>query len=130
VVLVVTIIVLLLALAAPRFAALRDGAAVSAATAETTRAFATAREMAVLRRTAVAVRIDTASGVIELRSLGAVLLKRELRATYGVGLATNRDSMVYDPRGLGYGASNLSLVVRRNRVADTIVVSRLGRTRW
>jgi hypothetical protein len=33
-------------------------------------------------------------------------------------------------RGLGYGAANLTLVARRGRAAESLVVSRLGRLRW
>ena len=32
--------------------------------------------------------------------------------------------------GLGYGAANLTLIARRGRAADTLVVSRLGRVRY
>ena len=31
---------------------------------------------------------------------------------------------------LGYGAANLTVVARRGRTADSLVVSRLGRLRW
>jgi hypothetical protein len=37
--------------------------------------------------------------------------------------------MVYDPRGLGFGAANLSLVLSRGDAADTLTVSRLGRVK-
>jgi len=37
--------------------------------------------------------------------------------------------MAYAPNGLGYGASNLTLVLRRGERAETLVVSRLGRVR-
>src|ERR1051325_6211551 len=129
-VMVIALIGILTAFAAPRYAAMRDAAAVHAAAGEIGRVFSTAREMAVARRSPVAVEIDTAGGALELRNLGQALLRRELKRTYLVFLSTNRDSMVYDARGLGYGASNLSLVVRRGKVVDTFVVSRLGRTRW
>jgi prepilin-type N-terminal cleavage/methylation domain-containing protein len=127
---VITLIGLVALVAVPKFAAVRDGAAVESALAETIRTFATARELAVLRRSAVAVVIDPIRGSLEVRSRGQVVMRSGLGTTYGVALATNRDSLVYDPRGLGFGASNLSLILRRGRVADTVVVSRLGRARW
>ena len=61
---------------------------------------------------------------------GQTLLRRPLRSIYGVVLASNRDSAVYDPRGLGYGVTNLTVVVRRGRLVDTLTMSRLGRVRW
>jgi prepilin-type N-terminal cleavage/methylation domain-containing protein len=130
--LVVVLIVMgvMLLIAAPRLGALRDASSVEAAVAETARLFATARELAILRRAPVSVVIDDRGGAILLRSRGSTLLRRSLGSTYGVALATNRDSMVYDPRGLGFGLSNMSLIVRRGSVVDTVVVSRLGRTRW
>jgi Tfp pilus assembly protein FimT len=130
VVVVVTLIGLMVLLAVPRFVAMRDAAAVRAAAAETARTFASARELAVVRRSAVAVVIDAGRGTLELRSRGRVLARRDLGGAYRVVLATNRDSMVYDARGLGFGVSNLSLVLHRGQAADTFVVSRLGRTRW
>jgi prepilin-type N-terminal cleavage/methylation domain-containing protein len=127
---VITLIGLVAVVAVPRFAATRDRAAVESALAVTTRTFSTARELAVLRRSAVAVVIDPVQGSLEVRSRGRAVLRQGLGAAYGVVLATNRDSLVYDPRGLGFGPSNLSLILRRGRVADTVVVSRLGRARW
>jgi prepilin-type N-terminal cleavage/methylation domain-containing protein len=129
--LVVTIVIgVLMLVAVPRFAAMRDSASVQAAVAETARMFASARELAVVRREFVAVVIDAARGAVEIRSRGRTLARRHFGEAYHVALGTNRDSLVYDPRGLGFGISNLSLVIRRGRAADTIVVSRLGRTRW
>ena len=58
------------------------------------------------------------------------LLRRPLRAVYGIVLASNRDSAVYDPRGLGYGVTNLTVIVRRGTMVDTLTMSRLGRVRW
>ncbi len=127
---VLTISGLALALAAPRLAALRDRSAVRAAMGELGASFATARRLAITRRTAVAVVIDTASGVVELHSRGRPLARRTLRAAYGVTLGSNRDSAVYDPRGIGYGLSNISVTLRRGVAIDTLTMSRLGRVRW
>ena len=121
---------LLLALVAPRFVSLRDAAAVRAAMGELGAAFSAARQEAITRRAPVAVVFDTAHGSVELRSGGQTILRRTLKPVYGVSLGANRDSAVYDPRGLGYGVSNLSLTVRRGSIVDTLTMSRLGRVRW
>ena len=93
-------------------------------------AFSTARQEAITRRAAVAVVFDTAGGSVEIRSGGRTILRRTLRTVYGISLGANRDSAVYDARGLGYGVSNLSVTVRRGSIVDTLTMSRLGRVRW
>jgi competence protein ComGC len=129
-VLTMMVAALCLALAAPRFATLRDGASVRGAANEIGAAFSEARQMAIARATLVAVVLDTANGAIELRSRGQQLSRRSLGVIYGVRMASNRDSAVYDARGLGYGVSNLSVTVRRGAMVDTLIMSRLGRVRW
>jgi prepilin-type N-terminal cleavage/methylation domain-containing protein len=126
---VMSVVAVLMTIAASRLLTLRDEAAVHAASGEALHAFAFAREAAVSRRAAIAVRLDTANGVIVVQLPARVLHRRALRSIYGVSLATNRDSMAYDPRGLGFGAANLSLVIRRGSAVDTITVARLGRVR-
>ena len=121
---------LLLALALPRLGRARDGAAVRAAMSELGAAFFTARQDAILRRVAVAVVLDTVDRTVELRARGSVILQRGLGSSYGVELATTRDSAMYDARGLGYGISNLTVTVRRGAIVDTLTMSRLGRVRW
>jgi hypothetical protein len=93
-------------------------------------AFATARQVAVTRRTSVAVVFDTSAGTLRVSSAGETILRRSLRASYSVSLGANRDSAVYDARGLGFGVTNLSLTVRRGTFVDTLTMSRLGRTAW
>lgn len=125
-----TIIGLTLALVAPRFAAARDRAAVRAAVGEVGAIVASARQTAIARRTLVAIVFDPSGGWIEVRTHGQPLARRSLHAVYGVRFTANRDSAVYDPRGLGYGAANLTMTVRRGSVVDTLTMSRLGRLRW
>ncbi|MDB4878402.1 MAG: hypothetical protein JWM41_4848 [Gemmatimonadetes bacterium] len=127
---VTTIAALSLALVAPRFAALRDGASVRGAVAEIGAAFSMARQAAIARRTTVAIVFDTSGGTLEVRSAGHTVWRRALRSMYGIALGANRDSAVYDARGLGYGVSNLSVTVRRGALADTLTMSRMGRVRW
>lgn len=127
---VLTIGGLLLALAAPRFAALRDTHAVRAAMTDLGASFSLARASAIARRTTVAVVFDTVTGVVHVRSRAESLRESALRSSYGVSLGSNRDSAVYDPRGIGYGLSNLTVTVRRGIFVDTLTMSRLGRVRW
>lgn len=127
---VLALLGMLLALVAPRVAAFRDGASVRAAMSDLTAAFSTARQTAIMRRALVTIAIDTAAGEVQVRANGAVLVRHSLHATYGIVLGSNRDSTVYDPRGLGYGVSNLSITVRRGAFVDTLTMSRLGRVRW
>jgi prepilin-type N-terminal cleavage/methylation domain-containing protein len=129
-VIVLSLVGLLMALAVPRFSAMRDGASVHSAMAELSAAFSMARQSAITRRTTVAVVLDSASGTIELHSGSRILSRHTLGATYGIVLRSNRDSAVYDSRGLGYGVSNLSVTVRRGSIVDTLTMSRMGRVRW
>jgi prepilin-type N-terminal cleavage/methylation domain-containing protein len=125
--LVLAISGVLTAIAVPRLVALRNASAVRSATSEVAAAFTLARQNAVTRRGAVAVVIDTAAGVIIVRGGGNLLARRPLRSVYSVTLTANRDSAVYDARGLGYGVSNVTITIRRGSSVDTLTMSRLGR---
>src|SRR5215471_7685436 len=104
---------ILLGLAIPRLAAAGDHAAVRAAVIDAASVFLTSRNAAIYRRAPVAVFIDTVASTVAARIDTMLLLRRDLQQGYGVRLATSRDSMAYDARGLGIGAANLSLIVRR-----------------
>lgn len=126
---VVTIAGIVLALAVPRLAHMRDAASVRSAMGELAELFSAARQEAVARRAPVTVGIDAARGDVELRAGGVRLLRRSLAASYGVSVGANRDSTVYDPRGIGFGLANVTIIVRRGAVVDTLRMSRLGRVR-
>ena len=106
-----------------------DGAAVHAAGAELRAAFAAARTLAALRAARTAVHLDSAAGTVVVAAGTDTLRRLTLHVQYGVRLSATRDSMAYAPPGLGVGAANLRVVLTRNRAADTVVVSRLGRVR-
>jgi len=126
---VVTIAGIILALALPRLAHMRDAASVRSAMGELAGLFSAARQEAIARRAPVTVAIDAARGDVELRAGGVRLVRRSLAASYGVSVGTNRDSTVYDPRGIGFGLANVMIIVRRGTVVDTLRMSRLGRVR-
>jgi Tfp pilus assembly protein PilE len=107
-----------------------DRAAARAAIVEAAAVVVRARDEAVAQRTLVSVRIDTVADALELRARGTALSRTALGHAHGVALSSNRDSLTFDVRGLGYGAANLTMVVRRGRAAESLVVSRLGRVRW
>lgn len=128
-VVVMIVIAALAAIALPRFRDAADRFAARSAIQEAASLFGFARRAAITRRALVGVVTDTAAGTIVVRAGGAELARRGLRERYGVRLTATRDSMAYDPRGLGYGAANLTIVARRGRGAETLSVSRLGRAR-
>lgn len=129
--LLVVMIVLgaLIGIALPRVRLAADRFATRGAVQDASSLFSFARRSAITRRAPVGVVIDTAAAVVIVRIGGMELARQSFRERYGVSLSTTRDSMSYDPRGLGYGAANLTIVARRGRGAETLSVSRLGRTR-
>jgi prepilin-type N-terminal cleavage/methylation domain-containing protein len=128
--LVLTIIGLVSSIAVRQLGLYLDRAAARAAVVEAAALVARARDEAVAQRTPMSVRFDTVADALELRTGGVVLSRAALGHAHGVSLSVNRDSLAYDLRGLGYGAANLTLVARRGRAAESLVVSRLGRLRW
>jgi type II secretory pathway pseudopilin PulG len=117
------------AMAMPRLAVATDRAKARAAIQEAEALYSLGRRSAIARRALVAVVVDTAAGVVTVRAGSHQIARQALGARYGVRLQVTRDSMAYDPRGLGFGLANLSLIARRSRAAETLSVSRLGRAR-
>ena len=124
-----TIVGVLATMAIGRTSVLRDRMSVRAAATETVATFALARRWSVSRATRTAIAIDTASASLVVRSYADTIAHRRLASSHGVSVSTTRDSMAYAPNGLGYGASNLTIVLQRGLAAETIYVSRLGRVR-
>jgi prepilin-type N-terminal cleavage/methylation domain-containing protein len=126
---VVGILSVLSAIAMPAVTRLLDRVRVRAAVTEIESLFAAARHAAIARGTPANVEIDTVARTILVTMDRDTVRKGLLGAEHGVELATNRRSMTYSASGVGYGAANLSVVVRKSAAADTVVVSRLGRVR-
>ena len=126
---VVTIAAVVLAISVPRALGMLDRISVEAATSDVTTVLASARALALAGRTSIAVDIDSLAGVLRVRRGSEVLQSRNITDIHGVSLRSTRDSLSYDPHGLGHGAANLSIIVHRRASADTIFVSRFGRVR-
>ena len=118
-----------MAVAIPRLATSIDRVSVRSATADVTTTLGAARTMAMAIRAGVAVDVDTTSGVLRVRRGAEMLFSRNIGHAHGVTLGASRDSLAFGPRGLGRGAANLSIVIRRGAAVETVFVSRLGRVR-
>lgn len=128
--LVVMVIAGILAAVAVRsIGSVLDALAVRGATREIKDVFSTAREYAVARGVRTAVQIEALEARVSAFAGTDTLTVRALGRLHQVALASTRDSMAYSPSGLGYGASNLRVIVTRNSSAETVTVSRLGRVR-
>jgi len=126
---VIGILGIMAGLTFPRFGSYRDRVAVEAATAATLSLLATARHTALRRALRTAVHLDTAGAVVLVVAGKDTIERRPLQQVHGVTFTTTRDSIAYTASGLGYGAANTQIVMRRGATADTISVSRLGRAR-
>jgi len=113
----------------PRFGTYRDRVAVDAATSSTMSLLVTARHAALRRATRTAVHLDSARGTVFIVAGVDTLERRPLRDVHGVEFSSSRDSIAFASTGLGYGAANTQIILRRGSAADTIAVSRLGRAR-
>jgi prepilin-type N-terminal cleavage/methylation domain-containing protein len=128
-VVVITVLGILASVAITRTTALRDRMSVRSAATEAVATFGVARRWSLSRAARTAVTVDTANATLTVRSYTDTVARRHLGSSHGVSLFASRDSMAYAPNGLGYGAANLTIILRRGESADTIFVSRLGRVR-
>lgn len=129
--LIVTICILgvLSAIAMPWAGELLDRVRVRGAVVEIESTFSGARHIAIARSAQTTVDIDTVTRTIYVSVGVDTLRKREIGVDHGVQLSASRVRMSYSATGMGYGAANLSVFVRRNASVDTVFVSRLGRLR-
>lgn len=125
----VCLISLLAAIAAPSISRMLDAIEVREAAIEVEAMFSSARHLAIARAAPASVEIDTARRVVAVTLGGDTLRKRELGKDHLVDLKTTRPSVTYSAIGVGYGAANVTIVIKRNASFDSVVVSRLGRVR-
>jgi len=120
---------ILTAIAMPPAAKLLDSIHVRGAVTDIASLFSSARHIAIARSAQSTVEIDTAARTIYVTVGIDTVRKREVGSEHGVRLSSTRAHMSYSATGIGYGAANLSVVVRRSAAVDTVFVSRLGRVR-
>jgi prepilin-type N-terminal cleavage/methylation domain-containing protein len=123
------ILSILSAIAIPWAGNILDRVQVMSAAMDIESLFSAARHIAIARAAHATVDIDTIARSIDVSVGSDTVRKREIGTAHGVRLSATRTRMSYSATGIGYGAANLSVVVRRNRAVDTVFVSRLGRVR-
>ena len=123
------ILSILSAIVIPWAGSILDKVQVMSAAVEIESLFSAARHIAIARAAHATVDIDTIARSINVSVGSDTVRKREIGTAHGVQLSATRTRMSYSATGIGYGAANLSVVVRRNRAFDTVFVSRLGRVR-
>ncbi|MGH7568595.1 MAG: GspH/FimT family pseudopilin [Gemmatimonadales bacterium] len=133
--LVVTLAIIAVAAAAalPRLAGFRDRIAVNQAAWEVTTALAVARHTAILRAARARVSIARDSLRIDRWEDGRWAPHRRWPGPvhHGVALTVSNPEIVFGPTGMGWGASNTTVVLRRGSQVATITTSRVGRVkRW
>jgi hypothetical protein len=92
-------------------------------------AFTIARDHALADGVQTAVRLDAPAGRVVVHAETDTLVRLELLRQHGIRIESSRDSMAYGLSGLGFGAANLRVIMRRGASADTVTVSRLGRVK-
>jgi len=99
---------------------------VAMAAQETVDLLALARDHAIATGDRTAVRFDVAGTRVVVHVGPDTIAAGDFHGS-GLTLEATRDSLSYAPSGLGVGAANLRLILKRSARADTITVSRLGR---
>jgi prepilin-type N-terminal cleavage/methylation domain-containing protein len=128
---VIAILAVLAALIGPRVGPALDRIATDGAARDVTTALAVARAVAVLQGTRARLRIAPDSLRVEREVPGG--WQRHAGwpgpAAAGVTLSVSNSEIVFGPLGIGWGAANTRVVLRRGAQVVTITTSRLGRVK-
>ena len=126
---VVCIAAVLAALGIPRAARWLDWLATERAARDVTTALDVGRNGAVMQSTRARITIDP--DTLRIDRLGPQGWQPWWRtpgpASHGVTLEVSNPIIVFGPTGMGWGASNTTIVLRRGSQAETITMSRVGR---
>ncbi len=92
---------------------------------------ATTRQLAISRSRLARLQVDVGRRTVTL-SVRRTATAWDTVGTYPLGSARvtcSNSTMVFNPVGIGYGASNSRIIFSRGGAADTITTSRTGRLR-
>jgi prepilin-type N-terminal cleavage/methylation domain-containing protein len=128
---VTAIVGLLVSIVTPPLGRALDQAAVHEGVDRFSAAHATARQLAISRSRLARLEVDRARKTATL-SVQRTAKAWDTVAVYPLGPATiacSNPTLVFNPIGIGYGASNTRVVFSRGLAADTVTTSRTGRLR-
>ena len=128
-VLILTIIGILAAIAVPRLRGFNDSLAVDRAALEIVSAHRRARISAILQSRVIELTISAAELSMRPRGAATDTWRAPGPAAEGVALAGPGHVIVFSPVGISMGLSNASFPLSRGVASRTVVVSRLGRVR-
>ena len=128
---VACIVGVLLALGFPRAVRFLDWIETELAVRDVTTALAVGRNGAVLQSTRARITIDR--DTLRIDRFGAQGWEPFWRtpgpSSRGVALQISNPLVIFGPTGVGWSASNTTIVLRRGSQAETITMSRLGRVK-
>jgi prepilin-type N-terminal cleavage/methylation domain-containing protein len=131
VLMVLVILSLVIALGVPRVGSAFDRIATDGAARDLTTAIAVARAAAVLQGTRARLRIGADS--LRVDREGALGWEPYARwpgpGAAGVSIEVTNAEIVFGPLGLGWGAANTRVLLRRGSQVETVTTSRLGRVK-
>jgi len=128
---VVAILGVVASVVVPPLARTLDRAAVEEGVQRFAAAHATTRELAIARGALARLELDPGARTATV-SVQRTARAWDTVATYPLGTAgisCSNPVLVFNPIGLGYGASNTRVVFSRGAAADTVTTSRTGRLR-
>lgn len=130
-VMVVILIGVLTAIVVPPLGRALDRAAVAEAAERYAALHETARQLAIARGRHARVELDSTQrrAVIALRRSGTVWDTLAVQSLGRAGLSASRTMVTFSPLGIGFGASNTSIIFSAGMAAETVTVSRTGRLR-
>jgi Tfp pilus assembly protein FimT len=128
---VTLIIGVMASMVAPPVRRYLDGAAVGAAAERFAAVHAAARQTAILKGRLARYEVDRSATTLTLSLRSPLGVWDTLRAVAlgDVRLTVSQPTVTFSPLGIGFGASNTTVIISRGAAAETLTVSRTGRLR-
>ena len=128
-VVVLMVVAILTGLSVPRLSSMVNANSVQAAVFDVRESIEIGRYAALSKSEMVRVVFDPSTATVRVVSPTDTLLTRNLAQVHGVTMRASNRTITFNQIGIGYGASNSSIVLTRGNACDTVVVSRVGRVR-